>query len=196
MKDKRIHIRVSDELHDQIKAAAENDGRSITNWLTRIIEQRLEQVMLKDKPLYMVVQSDLQGNEDIYYQGNDLKTAIDDAENLIIRYKQSGEKTDIELRVCHWVDEDNYDWDTIDYPHFSTMTYTDLRDSVQAGECRHEAGQACYFLQAKHDDVEIYVEKRAEEYDEEEPWEKQDEIEDDLIEMAKEKIEALRPEGV
>jgi len=41
-KEKIINIRVDAELKRQAKKLAENDGRSLSNWILRLIENQIE----------------------------------------------------------------------------------------------------------------------------------------------------------
>ena len=43
MNKKLIQIKLSLELWDRLHAAAQADGRSITNWITRMIERELKE---------------------------------------------------------------------------------------------------------------------------------------------------------
>lgn len=47
-KEKIINIRVDAELKKQAKKVAENDGRSLSNWILRLIERELKKT--KDNP--------------------------------------------------------------------------------------------------------------------------------------------------
>lgn len=42
MKDKRLHMRVSEELHDRIKKQADKENRSITNFILNTVEKELD----------------------------------------------------------------------------------------------------------------------------------------------------------
>ena len=49
-KEKIINIRVDAELKKQAKKLAENDGRSLSNWILRLIQNQIENAAeLKDK---------------------------------------------------------------------------------------------------------------------------------------------------
>jgi predicted HicB family RNase H-like nuclease len=48
-KDDVIYIRIPSELKKQAKAAADADGRSLSNWLERIIQERLDSMDKKAK---------------------------------------------------------------------------------------------------------------------------------------------------
>ena len=41
--DSRINLYLPAQLKDEIRAAADNDGRSINNWLRWTVEQRLQE---------------------------------------------------------------------------------------------------------------------------------------------------------
>lgn len=42
-KEKIINIRVDSDLKKQAKKLAENDGRSLSNWILRLIEREIKQ---------------------------------------------------------------------------------------------------------------------------------------------------------
>lgn len=48
-KTKVLNIRISPELKKAAKKIAENDGRTLSNWVTRLIEKEVEQSAGKKK---------------------------------------------------------------------------------------------------------------------------------------------------
>ena len=50
-KEKIINIRVEMDLKKRAKRLAERDGRSLSNWILRLIEKEIKKETKKDRPI-------------------------------------------------------------------------------------------------------------------------------------------------
>lgn len=100
------------------------------------------------------------------YKGTDLNKAVAVAQNEIFKNNRSKQDYWIELQeiVGGYHDDGTYDYNVIDYPHFSILTDSEITNLIDTGECQYEPMKTCYFIDIQHGETRIYHEIPAEEY--------------------------------
>lgn len=140
MKTEVVRLRVSPEMKDKIKSAADRDNRTISNWIENLIKKEIEM-----KQTYIITeQAYLTGtNDHPIYQA----TGIDKDGNKVMLTWEIREGYDPaqqqEDQACDWENPDSAEIieDAKDY----------LESLALGGECRQYPGKGCDYIIIKDD---------------------------------------------